>query len=137
MGLEDDQYVFLLRTANPFFRALSNLCLFPLKPGVSVLHFCFFPQEVGATIFSAKNIKISNDRLGLTRSAILLVLFIVIHAVGNLHVFKGACFSIFFLLKVGDFWDAKGTEPLGYLLYYPLYNRERFGGNNPFDHQIS
>ncbi|CAL1128819.1 unnamed protein product [Cladocopium goreaui] len=45
--------------------------------------------EVGATIFSAKNIKISNDRLGLTRSAILLVLFIVIHAVGNLHVFKG------------------------------------------------
>ena len=50
---------------------------------------CCFPQEVGATIFSAKNIKISNDRLGLTRSAILLVLFIVIHAVGNLHVFKG------------------------------------------------
>ena len=46
-------------------------------------------KEVGATIFSAKNIKISNDRLGLTRSAILLVLFIVIHAVGNLHVFKG------------------------------------------------
>ena len=46
-------------------------------------------EEVGATIFSAKNIKISNDRLGLTRSAILLVLFIVIHAVGNLHVFKG------------------------------------------------
>ena len=42
-----------------------------------------------ATIFSAKNIKISNDRLGLTRSAILLILFIVIHAVGNLHVFKG------------------------------------------------
>jgi cytochrome b involved in lipid metabolism len=45
--------------------------------------------EVGATIFTAKNIKISNDRLGLTRSAILLILFIVIHAVGNLHVFKG------------------------------------------------
>lgn len=44
---------------------------------------------MGATIFSAKNIKISNDRMGLTRSAILLVLFIVIHAVGNLHVFKG------------------------------------------------
>ncbi|CAJ1378084.1 unnamed protein product [Effrenium voratum] len=45
--------------------------------------------EVCATIFTAKNIKISNDRLGLTRSAILLILFIVIHAVGNLHVFKG------------------------------------------------
>jgi len=45
--------------------------------------------EVCATIFTAKNIKISNDRLGLTRSAILLILFIVIHGVGNLHVFKG------------------------------------------------
>merc|ERR1711972_641845 len=45
--------------------------------------------EVGATIFTAKNFKISNDRMGLTRSAILLILFIVIHAVGNLHVFKG------------------------------------------------
>jgi len=45
--------------------------------------------EVCATIFTAKNIKISNDRKGLTRSAILLILFIVIHAVGNLHVFKG------------------------------------------------
>merc|ERR1712176_1333607 len=45
--------------------------------------------EVCATIFTAKNIKISNDRVGLTRSAILLILFIVIHAVGNLHVFKG------------------------------------------------
>ncbi|CAJ1359171.1 unnamed protein product [Effrenium voratum] len=39
--------------------------------------------EVCATIFTAKNIKISNDRLGLTRSAILLILFIVIHAVGQ------------------------------------------------------
>merc|ERR1712110_1340178 len=45
--------------------------------------------EVCATIFTVNNIKISNDRMGLTRSAILLVLFIVIHAVGNLHVFKG------------------------------------------------
>merc|ERR1712113_370263 len=45
--------------------------------------------EVCATIFTAKNIKIANDRVGLTRSAILLILFIVIHAVGNLHVFKG------------------------------------------------
>jgi len=45
--------------------------------------------EVCATIFSAKNLKISNDRVGLTRSAIFLIFFIVIHAVGNLHVFKG------------------------------------------------
>merc|ERR1712151_41195 len=45
--------------------------------------------EVCATIFSVKNFKITNDRVGLTRSAILLILFIVIHAVGNLHVFMG------------------------------------------------
>jgi len=45
--------------------------------------------EVCATIFMNNNFKISNDRKGLTRSAILLILFIVIHAVGNLHVFKG------------------------------------------------
>merc|ERR1711957_920224 len=45
--------------------------------------------EVCATIFMNNNFKISNDRKGLTRSAILLVLFMVIHAVSNLHVFKG------------------------------------------------
>lgn len=46
--------------------------------------------EVCATIFTANVFKIDHkDRRGLTRSAILLVLFIVIHAVGNLHVFKG------------------------------------------------
>jgi len=45
--------------------------------------------EVCATIFTAKNIKISGDRVGLTRSAIFLIMFIVIHAVGNLHVFGG------------------------------------------------
>merc|ERR1712087_912218 len=45
--------------------------------------------EVCATIFSVKNFKIANDRVGLTRSAILLILFMVIHAVGNLHVFMG------------------------------------------------
>merc|ERR1739844_600029 len=45
--------------------------------------------EVCATIFTVPNFKISNDRMGLTRSAILLILFIVIHAVGNLHVFMG------------------------------------------------
>jgi len=46
--------------------------------------------EVLKTIFCNKNFKItSKDRTGLTRSAILLILFIVIHAVGNLHVFEG------------------------------------------------
>jgi hypothetical protein len=46
--------------------------------------------EVLKTIFCNKNFKINAiDRVGLTRSAILLILFIVIHAVGNLHVFAG------------------------------------------------
>jgi len=45
--------------------------------------------EICATIFTTKNFKVTGDRVGLTRSAILLVLFIVIHAVGNLHVFLG------------------------------------------------
>merc|ERR1712060_426779 len=45
--------------------------------------------EVCATIFSVKNFTFDGDRVGLTRSAILLILFIVIHAVGNLHVFMG------------------------------------------------
>jgi predicted heme/steroid binding protein len=45
--------------------------------------------ECGKTIFVNKNFKISNDRVGLTSSAILLILFMVIHAVGNLHVFLG------------------------------------------------
>jgi hypothetical protein len=45
--------------------------------------------ETCKTIFVNKNFKISNDRVGLTRSAILLILFMVIHAVGNLHVFLG------------------------------------------------
>merc|ERR1719399_334161 len=46
---------------------------------------------VCATIFPgiSENIKISSDRTGLTRSAILLILFMVIHGVGNLHVFMG------------------------------------------------
>jgi len=45
--------------------------------------------EVCRTIFSIKNFKITNDRVGLTRSAMFLIVFQVIHAVGNLHVFLG------------------------------------------------
>lgn len=41
------------------------------------------------SLFANKNFKISNDRIGLTRSAIFLIFFIVVHAVGNLHVFMG------------------------------------------------
>merc|ERR1719453_2091932 len=45
--------------------------------------------EVIKTIFSIKNFKITNDRVGLTRSAMFLIVFQIIHAVGNLHVFLG------------------------------------------------
>merc|ERR1711881_437521 len=41
------------------------------------------------TIFGQTNITLTNDRSGLTRSAFFLIMFIVIHAVGNLHVFLG------------------------------------------------
>merc|ERR1712083_612644 len=74
-GADDNPGGFLINVA-AYFNATWYLLL-------SVLY------EVCATIFSAPNLKVSNDRLGLTRSAILLILFIVIHAVGNLHVFMG------------------------------------------------
>merc|ERR1712132_11536 len=48
-----------------------------------------FMKEIVFTIFGQKNFMITNDRLGLTRSAMFLFVFIVIHAVGNLHVFLG------------------------------------------------
>merc|ERR1712003_266088 len=35
------------------------------------------------------NVVLTNDRVGLTRSAMFLFIFIIIHAVGNLHVFLG------------------------------------------------
>merc|ERR1719473_1524229 len=47
-----------------------------------------FIMEIIKTIFSVKNFKMK-ERSGLTRSAFFLILFIVIHAVGNLHVFLG------------------------------------------------
>merc|ERR1719420_1853997 len=45
--------------------------------------------EVCRTIFTVKNFKVGNDRAGLTRSAVFLIVFQVIHAIGNLHVFLG------------------------------------------------
>merc|ERR1719440_1854655 len=46
-------------------------------------------MELVRTIFTVKNFKFNNDRTGVTRSAIFLIVFQVIHAVGNLHVFLG------------------------------------------------
>jgi len=47
------------------------------------------PYVVCATIFSVNGFDVSNGSVGLTRSAALLILFIVIQAVGNSHVYKG------------------------------------------------
>mmetsp|Transcript_17487 Transcript_17487/g.43529 ORF Transcript_17487/g.43529 Transcript_17487/m.43529 type:complete len:494 (+) Transcript_17487:340-1821(+) len=46
-------------------------------------------ETLFATVFSIANFKFTNDRTGLTRSAIFMMFFMVIHAVGNLHVFLG------------------------------------------------
>jgi len=48
-----------------------------------------FMKEIIFTIFGQKNFKLTNDRVGLTRSAMFLFVFMIIHAVGNLHVFLG------------------------------------------------
>jgi len=48
-----------------------------------------FMRELLFTIVPQKNITMTNDRIGLTRSAMFLFIFIIIHAVGNLHVFLG------------------------------------------------
>merc|ERR1711972_463409 len=48
-----------------------------------------FMKEILLTIVPQKNFSLTNDRSGLTRSAMFLFVFIIIHAVGNLHVFLG------------------------------------------------
>merc|ERR1740120_62869 len=48
-----------------------------------------FMRELLFTIVPQKNLVMTNDRIGLTRSAMFLFIFIIIHAVGNLHVFLG------------------------------------------------
>merc|ERR1712012_123224 len=48
-----------------------------------------FMREILFTIFPQQNLVMTNDRVGLTRSAMFLFVFIIIHAVGNLHVFLG------------------------------------------------
>jgi hypothetical protein len=57
--------------------------------GALVYMVIAFMKEVLLTIFPQKNFQFTNDRIGLTRSAMFLFIFIIIHAVGNLHVFLG------------------------------------------------
>merc|ERR1719188_301235 len=74
-GLDENPGVLLINVKAYFYAAWALIA--------AILY------EVCATIFTAKNIKISNDRMGLTRSGIFMILFIVIHGVGNLNVFSG------------------------------------------------
>jgi len=48
-----------------------------------------FLKEICFTIFTTVPVKITGDRTAVTRSAFFLIMFMVIHAIGNLHVFLG------------------------------------------------
>eukprot|EP00927_Polykrikos_kofoidii_P064407 TRINITY_DN595_c0_g1_i2.p1 TRINITY_DN595_c0_g1~~TRINITY_DN595_c0_g1_i2.p1 ORF type:complete len:569 (-),score=61.86 TRINITY_DN595_c0_g1_i2:206-1690(-) len=84
------------------------------------IHGCFgalvymvlgFMKEIIFTIFGQKNIVLTNDRLGLTRSAMFLFVFIVIHAIGNLHVFLGPDdFNGYGYFYVRLYWTGFGLE---------------------------
>jgi len=57
--------------------------------GALVYMVISFMKEILFTIFGQKNFQFTNDRIGLTRSAMFMFIFMIIHAVGNLHVFLG------------------------------------------------
>jgi len=68
-------------------------------------------KEIIFTIFPQKNLSMTNDRSGLTRSAMFLFLFIVIHAVGNLHVFMGPDdFNGYGYFYVRLYWTGFGLD---------------------------
>merc|ERR1740138_1828179 len=70
-----------------------------------------FLKEIIFTIFGQKNITLSNDRVGLTRSAMFLFIFIIIHAVGNLHVFLGPDdFNGYGYFYVRLYWTGFGLQ---------------------------
>lgn len=48
-----------------------------------------FMIEIFKTIFFVKNWSVAHDKSGLTRSAIFLIVFVLIHGMGNLHVYAG------------------------------------------------
>jgi len=57
--------------------------------GAVVYMIMGFMKETLLTIFGQNTIQFTGDRVGLTRSAMFLFVFIIIHAIGNLHVFLG------------------------------------------------
>merc|ERR1712193_398713 len=70
-----------------------------------------FMKETLLTIFGQNTIQFKNDRVGLTRSAMFLFVFIIIHAVGNLHVFLGPDdFNGYGYFYVRLYWTGFGLE---------------------------
>merc|ERR1712217_741179 len=70
-----------------------------------------FMKEILFTIVPQKNLSLTNDRSGLTRSAMFLFFFIIIHAVGNLHVFLGPDdFNGYGYFYVRLYWTGFGLE---------------------------
>merc|ERR1719440_473172 len=70
-----------------------------------------FMKEIIFTIFGQKNITLTKERVGLTRSAMFLFVFIIIHAVGNLHVFLGPDdFNGYGYFYVRLYWSGFGFD---------------------------
>merc|ERR1712113_203857 len=70
-----------------------------------------FMKEILFTIVPQKNVTLTNDRIGLTRSAMFLFIFIIIHAVGNLHVFLGPDdFNGYGYFYVRLYWTGFGLD---------------------------
>jgi len=70
-----------------------------------------FLKEIIFTIFGQKNITLDKDRVGLTRSALFLFVFLIIHAIGNLHVFLGPDdFNGYGYFYVRLYWSGFGLE---------------------------
>jgi len=70
-----------------------------------------FMKEILFTIVPQSNVTFSSDRIGLTRSAMFLFIFIIIHAVGNLHVFLGPDdFNGYGYFYVRLYWTGFGLQ---------------------------
>lgn len=73
--------------------------------------FLSFLQQIFGTIFSVKNFNALGDKSGLSRSAFFLVMFMVIHSVGNLHVFGGPNhFNAYGYFYVRLYWTGFGLN---------------------------
>ncbi|CAD7937985.1 unnamed protein product [Amoebophrya sp. A25] len=78
-------------------------------------------EQIFLTLFTVKNFQFSNDRTGLTRSAIFLMFFMVIHAVGNLHVFLGPDdFNGYGYFYVRLYWTMGGLMKANIVEFYLL-----------------